>query len=69
MVAQLSFRKPWYSGGPRASIMCPTPVWCGLRPVSRDAREGQQRAELYICEKRSPDAASLSRLGVRISEP
>jgi len=32
-------------------------------------REGQQRAKLYICEKRRPSAARPSRLGVRISEP
>ncbi len=49
--------------------MWPTPACWGFSPVSRAAREGQQRAELYICEKRSPPAASESKLGVRTSPP
>ena len=30
---------------------------------------GQHRAELYICEKRRPEDARASRLGVEISDP
>ena len=49
--------------------MWPTPAWCGYNPVSSAARVGQQRAQLYACEKRSPDPASASRFGVATSEP
>ena len=49
--------------------MCPTPACWGFSPVKRAAREGQHRAELYICVNRTPCAASLSKFGVRISDP
>lgn len=38
-------------------------------PVKREAREGQHRAQLYICVKRRPEEAKESMCGVEISEP
>ena len=35
--------------------------------MSNDARDGQHRAVLYICENRIPSVANRSRFGVDIS--
>ncbi len=45
----------------------PTRWW--LRPVSRQARVGEQTAVVWKLVKRTPPAANRSMLGVAMSEP
>jgi len=40
-----------------------------ISPVRREALDGQQRAELYICENLTPGFDRESMFGVLISEP
>ena len=54
---------------PKLEVMWPTPVCWGFNPVRRAARDGQHRAELYICVNRIPVSPSEFKFGVFISEP
>ena len=52
-------------GGDHMSYSC----LVRISPVRREALDGQQRAELYICENLTPGFDRESMFGVLISEP